>query len=206
MRASQTDFIMRLIKRLGALMAPLRAKVAGGSPAAADKVLIRRSLLAAPLILIVSGCGDPEPAMIHGQVYLAEDPTSEQSLIGLRVHLIPAVSQVDSSLMAICTGRKEILVSDTAARAEAWSRRNEILNRYAIKETRTDATSAYMLDSIAPGRYHIWGDTTVGGHRWTWLERIRLMPGDTLRLPLSNANPDENPFRCPTELGGTSSY
>src|SRR5687767_2491536 len=97
---------------------------------------------------ILTACGDPEPARISGQAYVSEGVTTEFSLTRLPVRLLPALTQVDSALRSICAGKKEILVSDTAARAEAWAKREEILTRYTIAETVTDQNATYALDSL----------------------------------------------------------
>jgi hypothetical protein len=36
----------------------------------------------------------------------------------------------------------------------------------------------------------------VGSDRWTWLEAVTVPDGDSARVDLTNANPDDNPFRC----------
>jgi hypothetical protein len=53
----------------------------------------------------------------------------------------------------------------------------------------------YALEASA-GRHLLWADTVLGTRRWTWLQRIRVRSGDTVRVNFTSDNADENPFRC----------
>lgn len=78
-----------------------------------------------------------------------------------------------------------------AAQEQAWRERERILSAQARRTVTTGAQAEFALDSVPPGRYRLWADTTVGGARWTWLHPVTVRPGDTLRVALSNANSDE---------------
>jgi hypothetical protein len=132
--------------------------------------------------------------MIVGDMYLAVDLGNEANLAGARVSLLPDEEELDSALARTCP-------RDTAGQAAAWAARARILGGRATRTVVTDAGAKFTLDSVAPGRYRLWADTTVGKERWTWLHPVRVASGDTTQVVLSNDNPDENPFRCDRSFG-----
>lgn len=155
-----------------------------------------RSLLAGmTLTLAAAACGGGGTGTVIGDAYLVEDMGAQASLAGLRVYLLeaekPARAEMDTALARLCPPG-----GDRAAEARAWAERGRILSALALRATVTDARAAFVFDSVPPGRYRLWADTTVGEGRWSWLAEVRVQPGDTLRANLSNGNPDENPFRC----------
>ncbi len=142
------------------------------------------------LLAALAACGDPEPGTIVGDVFLAEQMGQEVNLAGAPVHLIPEAEEIDTTLARLCPPRQG------GAEERAWRERARILRARAQRTVRTNPRAQFVMDSVAPGRYRLWADTTVDGTRWTWLEPVRIRGGDTVRANLSNANPDENPFRC----------
>ncbi|MBW3631141.1 MAG: hypothetical protein KY464_17860, partial [Gemmatimonadetes bacterium] len=64
------------------------------------------------------------------------------------------------------------------------------------RTVRTGPRAEFAIDSIEPGEYRLWADTVIDAEHWTWLEPVAIEAGDSIRLNLTNANVDENPFRC----------
>jgi hypothetical protein len=77
----------------------------------------------------------------------------------------------------------------------AWAGRAELLGGLVQVVVSTDSLARFAAE-VPPGRYRLWADTTVGTTRWSWLQPVTLRAGDSVRVNLSNANPDVNPFRC----------
>ncbi|HEU0053294.1 MAG TPA: carboxypeptidase-like regulatory domain-containing protein, partial [Longimicrobium sp.] len=146
-----------------------------------------------PLVLVLScllaACGEAKPGAVAGDVFLAVDLGNEQSLANARVSLLADDPELDSTLAKLCP-------KSAAERGSAWEGRARILGALVRKETVSDANARFAFDSVAPGRYRLWADTTLKGERWTWLHPVKVEAGDTARVTLSNDNPDENPFRC----------
>jgi FtsP/CotA-like multicopper oxidase with cupredoxin domain len=152
----------------------------------------RASLLPALLLAAsLAGCGERPPGAIVGDVYLAESLGEEVNLGGLPVRLLEDGEAVDSALARLCPGS-----AGGAAPAQAWRERARILEGRAGRTVTTNARAQFRIDSVAPGRYRLWADTTVDGTHWSWLQPVAVRGGDTVRVNLTNANPDENPFRC----------
>jgi hypothetical protein len=173
---------------------------------------MRLSRLGAAFLLVggfgigSSGCGDPPPGTITGDVYLAEDPLSEQSLANIEVRLVEDGRHVDSLLLKICPDTGRVIFADTSARAAAWAERNRILGDHLLLTTIADSGATFVLESVPRGRYRLWADTVIGDRTLTWRTPV-FVPGsgDTSRMSLTNLNSDEDPFLCyfdrVTELG-----
>ena len=160
-----------------------------------------RSSLALPiwimgLGLTLTGCREPGPAVVLGDVYLAEDPASEQSLGSIAVHLIRELPQLDSALVRICPDRGDTITTDSSARAAAWVSRGELLGAYTLRTTTATAEARFVMDSVLPGRYRLWADTVIDNVHWTWLEELFVAGDDSVRLNLTNSNADVDPFLC----------
>lgn len=147
----------------------------------------------------LAACGDSTPGTVVGDAYIVLETGQEVSFGGLRVGLIPEAEELDTMLARVCPRRDASTGVDSAAQEEAWRRRARLLSRRAQRTVTASAAAQFVIDTVAPGEYRVWADTAYGGTRWTWLQPVRVRSGDTVRVNLSNANPDENPFRCPTE-------
>jgi hypothetical protein len=153
---------------------------------------------AAVAIVLAAAC-DSSPGKIRGDMYLVEDLDKETSLSGATVRLVwegeRFSTQIDSALGRICPTRGD--PTPSAAEWEAARQaRARILQAATRQTTVSDARARFAFDSVPPGRYRLWADTVVGTTRWTWLHRVRVNPGDSVEADLSNANNDDNPFRC----------
>jgi hypothetical protein len=137
---------------------------------------------------------------VEGDAYLVLESGQEVSLGSLRVRLVPEVEGMDTVLARSCPRStvRGAPAPDSAQYAHAWAVRAQMLARRAVRETHADRAAHFRLDSVPPGRYRVWADTSYGGERWSWLQPLRVTAGDTFKVSLSNANPDENPFRCDT--------
>ena len=143
--------------------------------------------------LAAGACGDAGPAVVQGDAFLAHDIGREVNLPGLRVHLVREAeepAELDSALAHACAE-----AVDSAA-AGAWSERTRILTPRIVASATANAGAQFRIDSVPPGDYRLWADTTVDETRWTWLAPVTVRAGDTVRVNLTNSNPDENPFRC----------
>ena len=159
----------------------------------------RPVLLALSAALVLAACGDSAPGTVVGDAYIVLESGQEVSFGGLRVGLVPEDETLDTMLARVCPRRNAPAGADSAAQEEAWRRRAQLLSQRAPRAVTASAAAQFAFDSVAPGEYRVWADTAYGGTRWTWLQPVRVRSGDTVRVNLSNANPDENPFRCPTE-------
>ena len=170
-----------------------RPRASGGSQ---RSVRLAAALCAAGLAL--AACkADTRPGTVVGDAYIATETGQEVNMAGLPVGLVPESEPLDSLLAALCPRRADAAQPvDSAAQAGAWRRRGQLLASRAAKRARTDAAAHFRLEGVAPGKYRVWGDTTYGGTHWTWLAPVTVAAGDTAKVALSNANPDENPFRC----------
>lgn len=153
-----------------------------------------------PLLLTLafaalSGCADERSGRVVGDIFLAPDATHEVSLASAPVRLLADSEELDSALARICPARRPS-APPGVARDRAWQERTRILTAQTLRTVRSDARARFTLDSVAPGRYRLWADTVVDSVRWSWLAPVRVRGGDTVRLNLSNANPDGSPFRC----------
>ncbi|HEX8695706.1 MAG TPA: hypothetical protein VF746_25045 [Longimicrobium sp.] len=157
------------------------------------------SLLALCGALGLAACGDSAPGTVVGDAYIVLETGQEVSFGGLRVGLVPEDEALDTMLARLCPRRDAAAGADSAARETAWGRRAQLLSQRARRTVTATAAAQFFIDTVAPGEYRVWADTAYGGTRWTWLQPVRVRSGDTVRVNLSNANPDENPFRCPSE-------
>ena len=162
---------------------------------------MRRTGLVAMAVLAVVGCSNP-PGVVEGDAYIVLELGHERSLSAMRVRLVrelPKIAELDSVLGRACPTRDDPAADRLRAPARwesAWVDRERILSELAVGETRTDAAARFRIDSIPPGRYRVWADTTIGETRWSWLVPVYVRGGQPTRVNLTNGNPDENPFRC----------
>jgi hypothetical protein len=152
----------------------------------------------AAAVALLAGCGGgKEPGRVVGDAFLAQNIDQQVNLAALPVHLLRTEEMLDSMLAPLCPPRGP---GDTPPPPEAWARgweaRRGILRPLVLRSTVTNEQAQFALDSVPPGEYLLWADTTLSEKRWTWLAPIRVRSGDTLRLNLTNDNPDENPLRC----------
>jgi hypothetical protein len=146
--------------------------------------------------LAASACSS-HPGSVSGDVYIVTESGDQVGFGKMPIRVIPESQAIDTLLAQVCPrhrGQEQVL--DTAAQARAWQRRSQILAARVARTIVTTPGAHYAIDTISPGKYRLWADTSYGGTRWTWLEPVKVGSGDTLHLNLSNANPDENPFRC----------
>ena len=158
---------------------------------------MRRAYVAAAVLL--AGCGgEKAPGMVVGDAFLAQNIDQQVNLAALPVHLLRTDEMLDSTLAQLCPPRAP---GDTPPPPEAWARgweaRKAILRPLVLRSAVTDDQAQFAMDSVPPGEYLLWADTVLSEKRWTWLAPVRVLSGDTLRLNLTNDNPDENPLRCP---------
>ena len=158
---------------------------------------MRRVGLAAALVLATGCGGEKAPGRVVGDAFLAQNIDQQVNLAALPVHLLREEEMLDSLLAPLCPPRGP---GNAPPPPDAWIRgweaRRGVLRPLVLRSTVTDAQARFAMDSVAPGKYLLWADTTLGDKRWTWLAPIRVRSGDTLRLNLTNDNPDENPLRC----------
>jgi len=157
-----------------------------------------RHVALAVAVAFAAACGgEKAPGRVVGDAFLAQNIDQQVNLAALPVHLLRTEERLDSLLAPLCPPRGP---GDTPPPPEAWARgweaRRGILRPLVLRSTVTDAQAQFALDSVPPGEYLLWADTTLAEKRWTWLAPIRVRSGDTLRLNLTNDNPDENPLRC----------
>jgi hypothetical protein len=166
-----------------------------------------RRAAAALLAAGLAACGGDEPGRVVGDVYVALETGEQVDVAATPVRLVDDLPEVDSALAALCARRAQELArlgapsdSTRAARAQleerAWDERARVLSGHVRASAVTSANARFALDSVAPGEYRLWADATVNGERWSWLHPVGVPSGDSLRVNLSNANADENPFRC----------
>lgn len=155
------------------------------------------ALLALGAAAALGACGS-RPGTVVGDAYIVTDQGQEVSLGGMPVRLIPESRAIDTLLAVACPRHRgaQASAADTAAQALAWQQRARILAPRVTRTVTSNAAARFAFDTLTPGRYRLWADTSYGGTRWTWLEPVKIGSGDTVRVALSNANPDENPFRC----------
>src|ERR1700741_1723349 len=153
----------------------------------------RSTAVLAAACLVVAGCGEPRPGVVQGDAFLAHDIGREVNLPGLRVHLVrepEEEAELDSLLARACPSPAD------STRAAAWSERARILTPLVVRSATADGGARFRIDSVSPGAYRLWADTMVNDTRWTWLHPFTVRAGDSVRVNLTNSNPDENPFRC----------
>lgn len=148
--------------------------------------------------VLVAGCGgEKAPGMVVGDAFLAQNIDQQVNLAAMPVHLLRTEETLDSTLAPLCPPRGP---GDAPPPPEAWARgweaRKTTLRPLVLRSTVTNDQAQFALDSVPPGRYLLWADTVLSEKRWTWLAPVRVESGDTLRLNLTNDNPDENPLRC----------
>jgi hypothetical protein len=144
-----------------------------------------------------SACDPPRPGTLVGDVYLAEDPSSEQSLPNIEVRLVQNLPQIDSLLLLICPDSGRVIFADTAARRRAWETRNNILRDHVVRTTIADSGASFVFDSVPRGTYRLWADTVIGDRIWTWRSEVFVPArGITTRHGLTNLHADEDPFLC----------
>jgi hypothetical protein len=155
------------------------------------------SAVGCALGLLAAAACSSQPGTVSGDAYIVTESGGQVSFGGMPIRVIPESEAIDTLLAKVCPRpRYGPQVLDTAAQTRAWQRRGQILSARVSRTVTTDRGAHYVIDTISPGRYRLWADTEYGGTRWTWLEPVRIESGDTIHLNLSNANPDENPFRC----------
>ena len=146
---------------------------------------------------LLTACEGSSPGTIVGDVFLAEGLGREINVARLPLHLLEEDAELDSVIARICPTREgAVATSRTAAQEQAWRERTRILEARVQKTVTTDAQARFRIDSVAPGRYRLWADTTIDATRWTWLQPVTVQAGDSIRVNLTNDNPDHNPFRC----------
>jgi hypothetical protein len=147
-------------------------------------------------MLALGACGPAKPGVLVGDSYIVLESGEDVNLAGMPVRLIDDVHGLDSIMMELCPRRSFTDTLSDSAAAAAWQARAHFLSRRVLRSTRTDAQAHFRVDSLPAGRYRAWADTSYRGERWSWLAQFEIRPGDTTKLALNNANPDENPFRC----------
>ncbi len=164
--------------------------------------------------LLLAACGPDAPGTVQGDLFIVTANGDQIDLLGRAVHLIPESDEfrIDSIIQPVCATRAADLAripADGTPRADslrsaalerAWAERERVMKPYARRVVRTGQGARFAFDTVAPGEYRVWADAVVEGDRWSWTPRIRVRPGDTVRVDLSNGNPDEDPFRCQTKI------
>jgi hypothetical protein len=165
-------------------------------------------LIAASLALVVAAACSRRPSYgaLAGDGYVALATGEQKNIDSRTVRLLPDALGLDSALALICLRRQAELdaLGDSAAGAAgravsdtSWQLRERLLSRHTLRiPVAAGAGGRFSVDSIGAGKYRVWADATVGGERWTWLEPVEVLGGDTARVTLSNTNADEDPFRC----------
>ena len=175
------------------------------------------------LASLAASCDRERYGEIVGDAYLVVDMGREVDLAGVAVHLVeeledqdstPRVENLDTILNNICVQRdrfiaraREGVTGGAAATdslraltldayARGWRARNRLLQGAIRRTVRTNERAEFAIDSIEPGEYRLWTDTVIDAEHWTWLEPVEIEAGDSIRVNLSNANVDDNPFRC----------
>lgn len=159
----------------------------------------RRAAASVLCAAALAACGKPDtrPGTVTGDAYIVTEEGQEVSLGAMPVALVPEAEQLDSLLARLCPRRDPAAPApDSAMQARAWRQRAQLLAGRASRRATTDAAAHFRLDSVAPGKYRVWADTAYGGQRWSWLQPVTIQAGDSATVALSNANPDDNPFRC----------
>jgi FtsP/CotA-like multicopper oxidase with cupredoxin domain len=160
--------------------------------------MMRRAGWIAAVLLAGCGGGEKAPGMVVGDAFLAQNIDQQVNLAALPVHLLRTEETLDSTLAPLCPPRGP---NDTPPPPQAWARgweaRKTILRPLVLRSVVTNEQAQFAFDSVPPGEYLVWADTVLSEKRWTWLAPIRVRSGDTLRINLTNDNPDENPLRCP---------
>src|SRR5262249_8684910 len=140
--------------------------------------------LALGAALALGACGS-RPGTVVGDAYIVTASGQEVSLGGMPVRLIPEAEAIDTLLEKACPRpryrRAEPETLDSAAYAGAWRHRAEILSPRVTRTVSADRAAHFAFDTVTPGRYRLWADTSYGGTRWTWLAPVRVQAGDTLR-------------------------
>jgi hypothetical protein len=166
-----------------------------------------RHLLPALVLALAGACSRrPDFGALAGDGYVALATGEQKNVDSRTVRLLPDALALDSALALICMRRQTALdaLGDSAAgeagRAivdRSWQERERLLSSHVIP-MRIDAGAhgGFAVDSLRAGKYRVWADATVGGERWTWLEPVEVLGGDTVQVALSNTNADEDPFRC----------
>jgi hypothetical protein len=147
-------------------------------------------------VLALAACDPPAPGMVQGDAFLVEDIGREANLAGMQVRLLPEDAELDSTLARICPTRDADPPDPAAAHLAALAQRERILRPRVRSASMTDARARFVFTELPPGDYRLWADTMLGPVRWSWLVPVTVPPGGTVHVELSNANPDENPFRC----------
>jgi hypothetical protein len=158
---------------------------------------MRQAGWAAALVLAAGCGGETAPGRVVGDAFMVQNLDQQINLASMPVHLLREEETLDSLLAPLCPSRGP---GDAPPAPEAWARgwqaRRGVLRPLVLRSTVTDAQAQFAMDSVPPGEYLLWADTTLGERRWTWLAPLRVRGGDTLRLNLTNDNADENPLRC----------
>lgn len=167
-------------------------------------------LLAAAFAAACSS-GERGPGAVSGDVYVVLASGKHVNVANQPVRLVADDAALDSALTRVCAGlRKDFQGLSAAAATEparvvelraeaterAWQARTRTLEARSRHGGQTSVEASFLIDGVPEGRYRIWTDATVGEEYWTWLHPVRVRGGDTLRVSLSNANIDEDPFRC----------
>jgi hypothetical protein len=157
-----------------------------------------RRAAAVALAVVIAGCGgEKEPGRVVGDAFLAQNIDSQVNLSRMPVHLLRTAEALDSTLAPLCPPRGPGgAPPPPEAWARGWEARRGVLRPLVLRSTVTDDQAQFAFDSVAPGEYLVWADTSLTERRWTWLAAITVRSGDTLRINLTNDNPDENPLRC----------
>ncbi|MDQ3556055.1 MAG: carboxypeptidase-like regulatory domain-containing protein [Gemmatimonadota bacterium] len=149
--------------------------------------------------------GSPGAGKIVGDAYLVLDSGEEINLVGIAVRLVRENAEIDSVLARICVERDRELarrrqtgdsIGVRNASERAWQERERVLGGRSRRTVTTSPEARFAIDSVPAGRYRLWAEATANGTRWSWLHRVRIRAGDSIRVNLSNANIDDNPFRC----------
>ena len=160
------------------------------------------------LALAASGACSRRPSYgaLAGDGYVALATGEQKNVDARTVRLLPDALALDSALALICLRRQAALdaLGDSAAgqagRAvadTAWQARDRLLSSHTLPLRIDDGPAGgFAVDSLRAGTYRVWANATVGGERWTWLEPVEVLGGDTVHVTLSNTNADEDPFRC----------
>jgi hypothetical protein len=166
---------------------------------------VRGARLALLSLAALAACSGGGPGVVSGSAYLDLATGRSVSLAGAAVQLVPDEETLDSALVKLCDRRNAEAARpggavDTAALRVATERalaeRGRILRDRATLRATAGPDARFVLDSVPPGRYRVWADTTVGGNRWSWLTPVTVKGGDTTRVDLNTGNTDDNPLKC----------
>ncbi len=168
----------------------------------------RQLTLLLTLLTGIASCG-PTSGRVQGDVFLVMQNGDVKRGAGNTVLMLGPADSVLAARTRVCrafgeellaAARKGGLPADSGTLAkDLHGRLLGSLVGFTDATSKTGINAHYRFDGVAPGKYVLWAETTIGENSYTWWAPVTVRGGDSVSKDLDNSTEARAVLYC----GGT---